>query len=195
MIGYACIGTNDLAKARAYYDALFGSIGGTRLMEFPDEQGGFTLYGLSWGKPGVAVTTPYNKAPATAGNGNMIAIVMDSRDKVDAFYTKALELGGTDEGGNDLAVAAGAVERLLDRQHVGVVGGLFNEPHDRLEALVRVNEQYIALRNVFEHTDARVDQGRGPRRPGFVAQRVEALKVGQLHECRQVERTRRGVNV
>ncbi len=28
----------------------------------------------------------------------MIAIVVDSRDKVDAFHAKALELGGSDEG-------------------------------------------------------------------------------------------------
>jgi catechol 2,3-dioxygenase-like lactoylglutathione lyase family enzyme len=98
MIGYACVGTNDIAKARTYYDALFGSIGGTRLMEFPEDQGGFTLYGTNWGVPGVAVTRPYDKEAATAGNGNMIAIVMDARDKVDAFHAKALELGGSDEG-------------------------------------------------------------------------------------------------
>ena len=95
MIGYSTIGTNDLQKARAYYDELFGSIGATRLMEFPE---GFTLYGTGWGKPGVAVTPPYNKEKATAGNGNMIAMPMDSREKVDAFYAKALELGGSCEG-------------------------------------------------------------------------------------------------
>jgi len=95
MIGYATIGTNDLQKARAYYDELFGSIGASRLMEFPE---GFTLYGTGWGKPGVAVTPPYNKQQATAGNGNMIAMPMDSRNKVDAFYAKALELGGSCEG-------------------------------------------------------------------------------------------------
>src|SRR5688572_10602440 len=95
MIGYSTIGTNDLQKARAYYDELFGSIGATRLMEFPE---GFTLYGTGWGKPGVAVTPPYNKEKATAGNGNMIAMPMDSREKVDAFYAKALDLGGSCEG-------------------------------------------------------------------------------------------------
>ncbi len=95
MIGYSTIGTNDLTKARAYYDELFGSIGATRLMEFPE---GFTLYGTSFGKPGVAVTPPYNKEIATAGNGNIIAIAMDSRAKVDAFYAKALALGGSCEG-------------------------------------------------------------------------------------------------
>lgn len=102
MIGYACIGTNDIEKARHYYDALFGSIGGKRLMEFPDADGGFTLYGTDWRQAGVAVTRPYDKQAARAGNGNMIAIVLDVRDKVDAFHAKALELGGSDEGGPGL---------------------------------------------------------------------------------------------
>ena len=98
MIGYVTLGTNDIGKARAYYDALLGSIGASRLMEFGDDVGGFTLWGTGWGKPGLALTHPYNKQPAVPGNGNMVALVMDSREKVDAFYAKALELGGTDEG-------------------------------------------------------------------------------------------------
>lgn len=98
MIGYVTLGTNDIAKARGYYDALLGSIGATRLFEFGEDAGGFTLWGTGWGKPGIALTRPYNGQPAVAGNGNMVAIVMDSREKVDAFYAKGLELGGTDEG-------------------------------------------------------------------------------------------------
>jgi catechol 2,3-dioxygenase-like lactoylglutathione lyase family enzyme len=98
MIGYVTVGSNDMAKARDYYDALLGSIGAKWLMEFPDDWGGFTMWGTDWGEPGIAVTTPYNKQAAVPGNGNMAAIVMDSRAKVDAFYTKALELGGTCEG-------------------------------------------------------------------------------------------------
>lgn len=95
MIGYVTLGSNDLDKARAYYDALFGSIGAGRLMEFGEN---FTLYGTGWGQAGVAICKPYNGEAAAAGNGNMAAIVLDSRDKVDALYAKALELGGTDEG-------------------------------------------------------------------------------------------------
>ena len=98
MIGYVTLGTNDLAKAREYYDALLGSIGAKRLMEFPDEMGGFTLWGTGWGSPGIALTRPYDKQPAVAGNGNMVALVMDSRNKVDALHAKAIELGGSDEG-------------------------------------------------------------------------------------------------
>lgn len=100
MIGYATLGTNDLEKARAFYDALMGSIGARRLMQLP--LNGFTLYGTSMDRPGVAIIRPYNREPATPGNGNMIALAMRSREKVDAFHAKALELGGSDEGGPGL---------------------------------------------------------------------------------------------
>ena len=98
MIGYVTLGTDDLDRARAYYDALLGSIGAKRVMQFPDEDGGFTMYGIARDKPALVITKPYDKQPAECGNGNMVALVMDSRDKVDAFYQKALEIGGTDDG-------------------------------------------------------------------------------------------------
>lgn len=98
MIGYATLGSDDLPRARAFYDALLGEIGAKRMMEFGDDLGGFTLWGVAFDKPGIAVTNPYNKAAATAGNGNMLALTVDERAKVDALYAKALELGGTCEG-------------------------------------------------------------------------------------------------
>lgn len=98
MIGYATLGTNDIDKARGFYDALLGGLGATRIMEFGDAAGGFTMWGTSWDKPGVAVTRPYDGNNAVAGNGNMIAITVDERAKVDALHAKALELGGTCEG-------------------------------------------------------------------------------------------------
>ncbi|MBA4041233.1 MAG: glyoxalase [Sphingobium sp.] len=98
MIGYATLGTNDVDKARGFYDALLGSLGAGRIMEFGDDLGGFTMWGTSWDKPGIAVTRPYNGNDAVAGNGNMIAITVDARAKVDALHAKALELGGSCEG-------------------------------------------------------------------------------------------------
>jgi len=56
------------------------------------------MYGTGMGRPGLAVCKPYDGNAATAGNGNMASIACDSRAKVDAFYSKAMELGGTDEG-------------------------------------------------------------------------------------------------
>ena len=98
MIGYVTIGTDDLDRARAYYDALLGSIGARRVMQFADEDGGFTMYGVGRDKPALVVTRPYDKGPPSCGNGDMVALVLDSRDKVDAFHAKALELGGSNEG-------------------------------------------------------------------------------------------------
>lgn len=95
MIGYANIGTNDIARATAFYDALFGVVGVGQLMTFPT---GAVAYGASWTTPMIAVGPPYDGRPATPGNGTMIALVMDARAKVDALHAKALELGGTDEG-------------------------------------------------------------------------------------------------
>lgn len=98
MIGYATLGTNDIGRARDFYDTLLGGIGAKRIMEFGDELGGFTMWGTGWDAPGLAVTAPYDKNPATVGNGNMIAFTVDQRAKVDTLHAKALELGGTCEG-------------------------------------------------------------------------------------------------
>ena len=95
MIGYVTLGSNDLDKARGFYDALMPTVGAGRIMEFGDN---FTMYGTGMGKPGLAVCKPYDGSSAVAGNGNMSAIACDSRAKVDAIHAKAMELGGTDEG-------------------------------------------------------------------------------------------------
>lgn len=99
MIGYVTLGTDDLDSARAYYDALLATIGARRLMQLDDEEsGGFTLYGTSMAAPAIVLIRPFDKQPAHPGNGNMIALVVNARDKVDAFHAKAIALGGSDEG-------------------------------------------------------------------------------------------------
>jgi hypothetical protein len=95
MIGYVTVGSNDLPKARGFYDVLMPVLGAGRIMEFGDN---FTMYGTGMGKPGLAVCKPYDGNVATAGNGNMTSIVCDTRDRVDAIHAKAMELGGSDEG-------------------------------------------------------------------------------------------------
>lgn len=98
MIGYTTLGTDDLDAALAFYDALLSPIGAKRLMQMGPDDGGFTLYGVDWGQPALALTRPYDGLPQQPGNGNMVALVVDARDKVDALHAKALELGGSDEG-------------------------------------------------------------------------------------------------
>jgi catechol 2,3-dioxygenase-like lactoylglutathione lyase family enzyme len=92
-VGYVCLGSNDFEKATAFYDALLGEIGGKSLM--PTPQG--LLYRLGSGAM-IMVTRPYDGAPATIGNGGMLAIQVDSKEQVAALHAKALALGGTCEG-------------------------------------------------------------------------------------------------
>lgn len=95
MIGYALFGSNDLPRSFAFYDALFASVGIKRLMEFPT---GAVCWGTSWTAPMLGVGPAYDGQPATAGNGTMIALVLDTRAKVDALHAAALAAGGSDEG-------------------------------------------------------------------------------------------------
>jgi catechol 2,3-dioxygenase-like lactoylglutathione lyase family enzyme len=94
MIGYVTLGTNDLPRATAFYDALFGSIGAKRMWE--SDRG--VAWTVSMDRPGLGVMKPYDGQPATRGNGTMVALVVDSHAKVDALHAKALSLGATDEG-------------------------------------------------------------------------------------------------
>lgn len=95
MIGYVTLGTNDLERATAFYDELLGELGAQRFMEDP---GHFVAWAVAPDKPALSVTTPWDGNPATVGNGTMIALAVDSKDKVDRVYARALELGAQDEG-------------------------------------------------------------------------------------------------
>lgn len=94
MIGYLTLGTNDLKRAVAFYDALLAELGARRFME----EETFVAWSVAPGKPAISVCRPYDGNAATAGNGTMVALVVDSTAKVDAVYAKAMQLGATDEG-------------------------------------------------------------------------------------------------
>lgn len=94
MIGYVTLGTNDLQRAAKFYDALLVELGGKRFME--DER--FIAWSAGEHAAGIGLTKPFDGKPATVGNGVMVALAVDSRDKVDRVHKRALELGGTDEG-------------------------------------------------------------------------------------------------
>jgi len=58
----------------------------------------FVAWAVAPDQPAFSVCVPFDEQPATVGNGTMIALTVDSTDKVDAVYTKALALGASDEG-------------------------------------------------------------------------------------------------
>ena len=94
MIGYITLGTNNYEKAAYFYDHLLAEIGAKRFMESDR----FIAWSVSHTTPSLGIIKPFNGEIATVSNGGMIALVVDSRAKVDALYRKAMELGATDEG-------------------------------------------------------------------------------------------------
>jgi catechol 2,3-dioxygenase-like lactoylglutathione lyase family enzyme len=89
MIGYVTLGTNDIERAARFYDELLAELGAKRFMEMET----FIAWTAGPKGPGLSVTKPYDGKPATVGNGVMVALRMDSKEKVDAFYRKAIFMG------------------------------------------------------------------------------------------------------
>jgi catechol 2,3-dioxygenase-like lactoylglutathione lyase family enzyme len=79
MIGYVTLGTNNLARAAAFYDELLAVLGAKRFMEDP---GHFIAWAVAPDKPAISVTNPYDGKAATVGNGVMVALAVTSKDMV-----------------------------------------------------------------------------------------------------------------
>lgn len=94
MIGYVTLGTNDFAAAAKFYDELLAVIDAKRMMSGDS----FIAWSTKANAPAISIIKPHDGQAATVGNGVMVAIGVDSTEKVDALHAKALELGGTDEG-------------------------------------------------------------------------------------------------
>lgn len=93
MIAYAMLGSNDVERAKAFYDMVLAELGAKVVMQFP----GTYIYGTGKG-PMVSVNKTYDGKTATVGNGSMIALSADSPEVVQQVHAKALSLGGQDEG-------------------------------------------------------------------------------------------------
>ena len=94
MIGYVTLGTNDLEKSAAFYDALLAELGAKRFMEMEN----FIAWTSGPSGCDLGITRPHDGDAACVGNGVMVALAADSPEKVDAVYAKAIELGAQDEG-------------------------------------------------------------------------------------------------
>ena len=93
MICYVTLGTNDYQRAQDFYEEVMNTLGARRLFS--------TERMTHWGTGGVgslAVVKPYDEQPASSGNGTMVALNADSRERVNKVYDKALALGATCEG-------------------------------------------------------------------------------------------------
>lgn len=96
MFSHLNIGITDFDRAFAFYDAVLRQL--DLVLRFRDE-GSWA----AWAKPGtqrplIVINLPFNGLPATAGNGQMTALLASSRAAVDRCHAIALEGGGLSEG-------------------------------------------------------------------------------------------------
>ena len=85
-------GTNDLPRARVFYDPLAALLGAAtafstdKLVAYKGPTGGMFMIGLPFA------------GEANFGNGTQFCLKAPDQETVEAAYAKALELGGTSEG-------------------------------------------------------------------------------------------------
>lgn len=90
---HVTVGTNDLAKARAFYDKALAPLGIKNLGNLGDVG---VMYGVDG--PSFIVLKPANGQPATIGNGVTVSFAAANRAAVAAFHAAGLAMGGKDEG-------------------------------------------------------------------------------------------------
>jgi catechol 2,3-dioxygenase-like lactoylglutathione lyase family enzyme len=121
VLSHITVGTDDIERATAFYDAVLGELG------TPRKRRGESFAG--WGTEGEAafyVTRPFDRQAMGVGNGTSVLFLAPSRDAVDRFWRKATALGAKDEGPPGLrphyhANYYGAYLRDLDGNKIGAV--------------------------------------------------------------------------
>ena len=89
MFSHLMIGTNDLERAKAFYDPLLATLG----IPAATVDGHWIFY---IAKTGVfSVTKPINGEPATCANGATIGFAASSTEQADAWHAAGLAAGGT----------------------------------------------------------------------------------------------------
>jgi catechol 2,3-dioxygenase-like lactoylglutathione lyase family enzyme len=90
VFSHMMVGTNDMARSKAFYDALFAAIGGRPGREDPMGRMVYQHRGAVF-----LISKPIDGQPATAGNGGTIGFAVDSPAEADAWHKAGTDTGGT----------------------------------------------------------------------------------------------------
>lgn len=93
MFSHVTLGTNDIDRARAFYVPVMATLGLSEPFAMP---GGVVFGDLAGAK--LFIGPPFDRAAATHGNGEHVALLAPDRDAVDSFHAAALANGGSCEG-------------------------------------------------------------------------------------------------
>ena len=72
MIGYVTLGTQNLERGAAFYDALLGELGATRSLEAEN----YVAWATATAGPMLSLMLPFDEQPASVGNGTMVALAL-----------------------------------------------------------------------------------------------------------------------
>ncbi|MGH6611244.1 MAG: VOC family protein [Burkholderiaceae bacterium] len=92
MIHHVSVGTNDIAAARAFYDAVMSALG-LRVLNEDNESVDYGTSDIFF-----SIETPVNGEMASPGNGVHVAFKVLDRAMVRKFYELAIANGGKDAG-------------------------------------------------------------------------------------------------
>ena len=90
MFSHIMVGSNDIARSKKFYDALFAAMGGSPAT--PDARGRLA-YAHNGGR--FMVSKPIDGKSATDANGGTIGFSMSSREQDDAWHKAGVANGGT----------------------------------------------------------------------------------------------------
>lgn len=93
MYTHTTLGTNNLEKARKFYDAVLSTLGAKRAKDMDTA----TVWTSDAGQMFILLK-PSDGKPACVGNGLTIGFAAPSRKAVDAFHAAGIKAGGKDEG-------------------------------------------------------------------------------------------------
>ena len=94
MFSHVMIGTNDIDRAKTFYDKVLSVLGAGEAMINEAATGHKRLFYMHGG--GIfAVSQPINDEPAACANGSTIGFACTSLEQVQAFHDVAVEAGGT----------------------------------------------------------------------------------------------------
>lgn len=91
MFSHIHIGSNNVARARRFYDALMATLGAGAGVKDPDRDRYFYRHKGAM----LIVGAPLNGEDATHGNGMTVGFAVDSPEQGDAWHKAGIENGGT----------------------------------------------------------------------------------------------------
>ena len=129
MFSHVHIGSNDPARAKKFYDAVFKALGGPEGVKADDRDRYFYMHEGAM----FIVGAPLNGEPATTGNGVTIGFPVDSPEQGDAWHAAGLANGGT-----SVEDAPGIRDRG-DRGHI-YLAYMLDPDGNKLSALKKLGE-------------------------------------------------------